>query len=57
MTDNPIAQVNTLVFDIFGTVLDLGGSLSEPAGRFLAERRFHGHGREVLGRLARAPAD
>ena len=37
MTDNPIAQVNTLVFDIFGTVLDLGGSLSEPAGRFLAE--------------------
>ncbi|MDE2786782.1 MAG: haloacid dehalogenase type II [Chloroflexota bacterium] len=38
MTDNPVAQVNTLVFDIFGTVLDLGGSLSEPAGRFLAER-------------------
>ena len=38
MTDNPIAQVNTLVFDIFGTVLDLGGSLSGPAGRFLAER-------------------
>lgn len=37
MTDDPIAQVNTLVFDIFGTVLDLGGSLSEPAGRFLAE--------------------
>ena len=38
MPDNPIAQVNTLVFDIFGTVLDLGGSLSEPAGRFLTER-------------------
>jgi 2-haloacid dehalogenase len=37
MPDNPLAQVNTLVFDIFGTVLDLGGSLSEPAGRFLAE--------------------
>ncbi len=37
MTDNSTAQVNTLVFDIFGTVLDLGGSLSEPAGRFLAE--------------------
>ncbi|MCY4555499.1 MAG: haloacid dehalogenase type II [Chloroflexi bacterium] len=37
MTDNPIAQVSTLVFDIFGTVLDLGGSLSGPAGRFLAE--------------------
>lgn len=37
MIDNPIAQVDTLVFDIFGTVLDLGGSLSPPAGRFLAE--------------------
>ena len=37
MIDNPIAQVDTLVFDIFGTVLDLGGSLSEPAGRFLEE--------------------
>ena len=37
MTDNPLARVDTLVFDIFGTVLDLGGSLSEPAGRFLAE--------------------
>ena len=37
MTDNPLAQVDTLVFDIFGTVLDLGGSLSGPAGRFLEE--------------------
>ena len=44
MTTNPIAQVNTLAFDIFGTVLDLGGSLSEPAGRFLAE-----HGSSVSG--------
>ncbi len=42
MIDNPIAQVDTLVFDIFGTVLDLGGSLSEPAGRFLEE-----HGSQV----------
>ena len=38
MTTYPIAQVNTLAFDIFGTVLDLGGSLSEPAGQFLAKR-------------------
>ncbi len=38
MTTNPIAQVNTLAFDIFGTVLDLGGSLSGSAGEFLAER-------------------
>ena len=37
MTDDPIARVDTLVFDIFGTVLDLGGSLSGPAGRFLTE--------------------
>ena len=44
MTLDPIAQVNTLAFDIFGTVLDLGGSLSEPAGRFLAE-----HGSPVTG--------
>ena len=44
MTTNPIAQVNTLAFDIFGTVLDLGGSLSEPAGHFLAE-----HGSSVTG--------
>ena len=39
MTDHQLGQVNTLAFDIFGTVLDLGGSLSAPAGRFLAERR------------------
>ena len=36
MADNPIAGVNTLAFDIFGTVLDLGGSLAGPAGEFLA---------------------
>ena len=41
MTDNPLARVDTLVFDIFGTVLDLGGSLSEPTGRFLAEHGSH----------------
>ena len=38
MATDHIAQVNTLTFDIFGTVLDLGGSLAEPAGRFLSER-------------------
>ena len=37
MTDHQLGQVNTLAFDIFGTVLDLGGSLSGPAGQFLAE--------------------
>ena len=44
MTASPLAQVNTLAFDIFGTVLDLGGSLSAPAGRFLAA-----HGSAVTG--------
>ena len=44
MANDPLAQVNTLAFDIFGTVLDLGGSLAEPAGRFLAE-----HGSPVTG--------
>ena len=38
MPNDPIAQVNTLAFDMFGTVLDLDGSLSEPAGRFLHDR-------------------
>ena len=44
MATDHIAQVNTLTFDIFGTVLDLGGSLAEPAGRFLSE-----HGSRVTG--------
>ncbi|MCY3691760.1 MAG: haloacid dehalogenase type II [Chloroflexota bacterium] len=35
MPSNPIAQVNTLAFDMFGTVLDLGGSLIGPADTFL----------------------
>ena len=38
MTTPALAPVNTLTFDIFGTVLDLAGSLAEPAGRFLAEQ-------------------
>ena len=41
MPSDPIAQVNTLAFDMFGTVLDLGGSLAGPAGQFLEE---HGSG-------------
>ena len=45
MTTNAVASVNTLTFDIFGTVLDLGGSLAEPAGQFLAEQ-----GASVSGR-------
>ena len=38
MPTNPVAGVSALAFDIFGTVLDLGGSLAGPAGDFLAAR-------------------
>ena len=34
---NPISQVNTLTFDVFGTVLDLTGSLEAPTGELLSE--------------------
>ena len=37
MAADHIASVNTLTFDIFGTVLDLGGSLTAPAANFLAQ--------------------
>jgi 2-haloacid dehalogenase len=37
MPSDPTAQVNTLAFDMFGTVLDLGGSLAGPAGQFLKD--------------------
>ena len=38
MSTNPLAGVTTLTFDMFGTVLDLAGSLVPPTGRFLAAR-------------------
>jgi 2-haloacid dehalogenase len=38
LSTNPLAGVTTLTFDIFGTVLDLAGSLVPPTGRFLAAR-------------------
>ena len=41
MPDGSLARVKCLTFDIFGTVMDLGGSLSGPAGEFLAA---HGSG-------------
>lgn len=44
MENNPVAQVNTLTFDVFGTVIDLTGSLVEPAGRFLQQ-----HGAAISG--------
>ena len=44
MPDGFLARVNYLTFDIFGTVMDLTGSLSGPAGEFLAA-----HGSELTG--------
>ena len=41
MADRSLARVNYLTFDIFGTVMDLSGSLAGPAGDFLAA---HGSG-------------
>ena len=38
MADGFLARVNHLTFDIFGTVMDLGGSLAGPAGDFLEAR-------------------
>ena len=44
MADGFLARVNCLTFDIFGTVMDLSGSLTGPAGEFLAA-----HGSEMTG--------
>ena len=38
MDPNPLARVTTLAFDIFGTVLDLTGSITPPTHRFLQGR-------------------
>jgi len=45
MADGFLARVNCLTFDIFGTVMDLSGSLAGPAGEFLAA-----HGSEMTGK-------
>ena len=37
MPNNPVEVVTTLTFDIFGTVLDLTGSLEGPTGELLKE--------------------
>ena len=44
MADGLLTRVNYLTFDIFGTVMDLTGSLSGPAGEFLAAQ-----GSEITG--------
>ena len=44
MADGPFARVKYLAFDIFGTVMDLSGSLTGPAGDFLAA-----HGSRMSG--------
>ena len=44
MPDESLARVKYLTFDIFGTVMDLTGSLAGPAGEFLSA-----HGSEMTG--------
>ena len=44
MADGPFGRVKYLAFDIFGTVMDLTGSLSGPVGDFLAA-----HGSRMSG--------
>ena len=44
MDDEPFSRVKYLAFDIFGTVMDLTGSLSDPVRDFLAA-----HGSEMSG--------
>ncbi len=38
MDPNPFARVTTLAFDIFGTVLDLTGSITPPTRQFLQKK-------------------
>lgn len=38
MASHPYARVTTLAFDIFGTVLDLTGSMTPPTRRFLQQK-------------------
>ena len=38
MTGGPLARVTTLAFDIFGTVLDLTGSITPPTRQFLEDK-------------------
>ena len=38
MVPDPFARVTTLAFDIFGTVLDLTGSITPPTRQFLQKK-------------------
>jgi len=38
MASNPLSRVTTLAFDIFGTVLDLTGSMTPPTRQFLQNK-------------------
>ncbi len=44
MADGYLGRVRWLAFDVFGTVMDLTGSLSGPVGEFL-----RAHGSEMSG--------
>jgi hypothetical protein len=38
MSESPLSRVTTLAFDIFGTVLDLTGSITPPTRAFLKQK-------------------
>ena len=47
--ENPLDKITTLTFDLFGTVLDLTGSLVPPISRFLADNGSAVDGGEFWG--------
>ena len=54
MTSRRFDAITTLTFDIFGTVLDLTGSLEGPTGRFLNELGSDMSGRSSMPSGGRA---
>ena len=56
MSNGAVDGVNTLTFDLFGTVLDLAGSLVPRIDEFLAARASPIDGGGVLGAVAAAAA-
>ena len=64
MSPDPLENVTTLTFDIFGTVLDLTGSLVPPIRRFLSTKQtpvdaaeFWAQWRAAVGQLHFEPTE
>ena len=56
MSNGAIERVNTLTFDLFGTVLDLAGSLTPRIEAFLAGREVADRRQRILGAVAQPAA-